>query len=351
MRRGLLSLSSRTAGFALAAALWAPLARADGAPAAPCEPPSKPWTPPAPCESPSRPWTPPAPCPSPCPAPWWEDTRYHGTWATVTVEHGFDADLQSTRGSLSFTRGGLALEWDYPVASKWSTLGALYVEEDVHDFSDPDAIVAGTGRLFEEGRRVRFEPQLRYVGCSGWGVSAGPIVQSSGVPGAKFEDTVTWGGKASVRIPLGGSTAIDLGVSVETQLETSPSVWPVFDFESASSKSRFHLGYLRTGVGSTGIRASYDLTPTFAVSALGRLEYRAWRLAEDDRVPGGVFRQARSAPGLGVMWNPSSCVSLSGEAWWTIGDGIRIDDRSGHRVTDFGVGAALELGLTLSVRF
>ena len=331
VRRALLSVCSRTAGFALAAALWAPLARADDAP--------------------SRPWSPPPPCPSPCPGPWWEDTRAHGSWATLTVERGFPADLRGDRGSLSFVRGGVALEWNYPVASKWSFKGAFYAEEDLHDFTDPDSIVAGTGRLFEEARRVRIEPQARYVACSGWGVSFGPIAQTAGAPGADFADTLTWGGQASVRIPLGGSTAIDLGLSYETQLEAAASLWPVLDFESASSSGRFHLGYLRTGIASTGLRASYDVTPTLAVSLLGRLEGRSWRLAEDDRVPSGVFRQSRVAPGLGVGWNPNTCLSLSVEAWWPLWDSIRIDDRRGDRVTDFGVDPAAVLGVTLSVRF
>jgi hypothetical protein len=285
------------------------------------------------------------------PCPWWEERRAHGGWATLTGEGGFEADLHGGRGTLSFWRAGFCLEWNQPVASKWAFRGVLYGETDSHDFGDPDAVVAGTGRLFEDAYRVRVEPQASFRDCNGWGFNTGPIVQSAGVPGAEFEDTLTYGGQASVRIPLGGRSAVTLGASVETQLEGSATVWPVFDLETSGTGGRFHVGYLRSGIGSTGIRAAYDVTPRFAVSLMGRLEGRSWRLAEDDRVPGGVFRQSRLAPGLGVMWSPNTCVSLSAEAWLPISDSIRIDDRDGDRVTDFGVDPAPILGLTLSIRF
>lgn len=281
---------------------------------------------------------------------WWQNCPTHEAYVTVTGERGFAADLHGDRGTFSLWRAGVGVEGRFPIGLRWSLAPALHLEQDAYRFSDPDAIVAGSGRLLEDATFARLGLFATFRGASGWGFGAGPIVQSAGVPGARFEDTLTYGGGAGVRIPLGGDSSLLLGASIETTLEGSPTYFPLIDLQG-SGTGRFHLDYLRSGISTAGIRAAYDVTPKLTVGVLGRSDGRAWRLAEDDRVPGGVFRNARLAAGLDLSWRPSACVTLTATGWLNVQDSIRIDDRRGDDVTDFGADPSPMIGLSVSIRF
>lgn len=285
---------------------------------------------------------------------WWEDPpAFERVFrVTATGERGIPADLDGRRGRLGLWRAGVGVEATVPLNRCWTLGWTLHLEESSYRFSDADAVVAGPGRLMEEGIFARFTPTLEYRWPSGWGVRAGPIVQSAGATGARFEDTLTWGGQASVRIPLGERTALVLGASAQTTLEGALSFGPLLDFESSPpSTGRLHLEFLRSGISGTGIRVGYDVTPRLSVGFLARYDRRDFRLADDDRVPGGVFRNARLAPGLDLRWLARPCVQLSAAAWLNVSDSFRFDDRNGDFVTDFGAAPSPMIGLTLSVRF
>src|SRR5437660_7345526 len=114
---------------------------------------------------------------------------------TPGVEYGFPADLRGGRGRLSVFRALLGVDASVPVSDRLQLQLAFTAEDAAYHLSDPDAVVPGSGRLLDEGRLARIETMAKLDLPRGWGLAAGPIFQSAGVPGARFEKTFTWGGQ------------------------------------------------------------------------------------------------------------------------------------------------------------
>src|SRR5206468_5059627 len=160
-----------------------------------------------------------------------------------------------------------------------------------------------------EGRLARIETLAKLDLPRGWGLAAGPIFQSAGVPGARFEKTFTWGGQGSVRIPLNASTGLVLGASVETTLEDTWAVFPILDIEGMST------GSVKFDVRGTGVRAGIPLAPCLSLGLSARYDRPDWRPARGDRVPGGVFRDIRVAAGVDLEWRPRPSLAVSVGTW------------------------------------
>ena len=268
-----------------------------------------------------------------------------GVRVTPTVEYGFPADLPGERGVMSLLRAQLGVAGTVPVNRCLLLQLTFAAEVDAYDLSDPDAIVPGSGRLLDEGRYARFEPLAKLDLPRGWGLIAGPVVQSAGVPGARFEETLTWGGQASVKFPISASTSLVLGASVETKLEGSWSIFPLLDIQGIST------GSIVLGVRGTGIRAGIPLSPCLALGLSARYDRRDWRLAESDRVPEGVFRDIRIAFGVDLEWRARPSLAVSIGTWLNAYHEIRIDDRHGDPVTSFNADPSFTLATSVSISF
>jgi hypothetical protein len=286
---------------------------------------------------------PPSPACDACPP--LSDERGSSLRLAPYAEQGFPADLERDRGTIGVRRAGLLGTAAFPVASRARLRLQFGAERAFVDLSDPDEVVAGNGRLLDDALSLRLEPRLDVFVGGDWTLSAGPILGSSGALGARFEDTLTYGGTAAVRFPLGGDRTMRVGASVETALEDTLSIFPVFEIGGLST------GGLSVEGRGTGVRASLPLSPRFDVGAAARYDRRDWRLAEDDRVPGGVFRDIRVAVGLDLEWKPSRCVVLAVAAWWTVYHEVRVDERDGDRVTAFEADGSWMVSLGASVLF
>ena len=132
---------------------------------------------------------------------------------------------------------------------------------------------------------------------------------------------------------------------METTLEDSARLWPIVDIEGISS-GRFGLEAWLDEV-----RATYRFSPAFKAGLAGRWERRDFRLAEDDRVPAGVFRDYRASVGLHAAWKPSESVSVQGTLWLDAYQEVRVDDRDGDEVTRFEAEPSPALELSVTIRF
>jgi hypothetical protein len=262
-----------------------------------------------------------------------------------SFEWCFPASLPDDGGDVSAAR----LRFDVDVRSRSSsTLRARWrgaAEHSWYRIDDPAALAPGTGDLLDRATLLRFAPLLELRLASGWGADLGPIVQSTGAPGATFEDTLTYGVEASVRFPLGSRRRAGVGARLEQRLEDPAEILPVLHLEGGGV-GRWSLESL-----GTGVRLAYAPSPCWAVGASVRRDRRDVRLAPGARVPEGVFRDQRWLVGADVAWRPQP----SGEArvglWRTVDHRVVVDDRDGNVVTDVDLAPSWQLGVALTFEF
>jgi hypothetical protein len=263
------------------------------------------------------------------------------------AEHGFDAELRGERGALAVERLGLIGATAVPVSARTRLRLQYSAERAWYDLSDPDDVVAGEGRLLADAAWYRFEPKADIDLSRSLTLTVGPILGSSGALGARFEDTLTYGALGAVRFPIGGGRTLRVGAAYETVLEDRASIFPVFEIGGLGKGS----GGLSIEGRGTGVRAGVPLSERLTLGGAVRYDRRDWRLAEADRVPGGVFRDIRLALGADLEWKPRDNVVLAVAAWVTVYHALAVDDRRGERVTDFEADTSLMVSVGFSVEF
>jgi hypothetical protein len=262
----------------------------------------------------------------------------------VIVERGFPARLSEDRGTLAVSRGDLWFNGRVPTGNHHLLRWKALAEQAHYRFSDPDAVVPGTGVLLDGARVLRLAPVLERRFYGGWGLAAGPIVQSAGADGADFARTLTWGGQASARIPLRSKAGLVVGAAIEGHLEGPPTYWPILGIEGTDP------GRVTIDWRPNGVRVGYALVPSLSVGVAGRYDRRDIRLATDARVPSGVFRDRRWALGADVAWKPGSCFEAYASVWRNIVHDVVIGDRDGSPVAELDADDSWQVGLTISVR-
>jgi hypothetical protein len=260
------------------------------------------------------------------------------------AEHGFPADLSKERGRLAVERLGTLGMATLPVSRVLRVKAAFALERADYDLSDPDAVVPGPGRLLEDAFQARVEPSAEVRLGGEWRVALGGILVTQGALGARFEDTTTHGVFGSVRFPL-GTRVVRLGGGIETNLDDP---WTLFPIVSLSGTSAGKWSLEARGF---GVRLGYAANDRVGFGVAGRYDRRDWRLAESDRVPGGVFRDFRVAVGADFEWKPSCDVTIAVAGWWTLDHRVQVDDRDGDTVTRMDADPSFMVSLGLVVRF
>ncbi|HVG93871.1 MAG TPA: hypothetical protein VND21_05455, partial [Planctomycetota bacterium] len=135
------------------------------------------------------------------------------------VRRDFDADLEGDRGRLDVWRATFDLEGAVPVSSRITLRVTGGVLRSRYDFSDPDAIVPGDGRLLEDTTEVRLLPGLAWEATPTWQFFVSGWFGSGWVPGADPMDGL-WGGagvavRRAVDLPF-GLTSVTIGAGWRT---------------------------------------------------------------------------------------------------------------------------------------
>ena len=265
--------------------------------------------------------------------------------ADVTGERSLPAAFPDARGTLVVTR--VNGSFDGRVALNASTLlqPRAVAEATWYRFSDVDRVVPGTGPLIDHARLARIAPMVERRFYGGWGLGAGPILQTAGASGADVSETLTWGMEAYARIPLRSRAGLRIGASFETRLDDSIEWWPVLAIEGAEP------GRLSVEGRGSGLRVGYAFTPTLSLGLDGRYDRRDFRLAPDSRVPDGVWRDRRWAVGADVSWKPRPCVEVYGTVWRNLFHDVSVGDRDGRTLLEASMRPSWQFGLTVSLQF
>lgn len=265
----------------------------------------------------------------------------------------FDADLEGERGRLALLRASLDVEGAVPVTPRLALRLAGGVLRSRYDFSDPDAIVAGDGRLVEDTTEVRLLPGIAWEATPSLQVLASGWFGSGWAPGADPTDGLWVGGGLAVRHAIDGPfglTSVTLGAGWRTSLEAGGYWVPILSFGGVGRGGKDGgAGGFRVALRGAGVGVVYGLSDRFGIGVSVGYDRHEYRLAGSDRVEDGVFRDLRIPVTLDVDWRPTPRVTLTASLGVNVYTEMEIDDEDGDRVSRFTAGPSLVAGLHASV--
>jgi hypothetical protein len=217
------------------------------------------------------------------------------------------------------------------------------------DFSDPDALVPGTGDLGGPVAGFRLGALVSWSVRDSFGVTLGPTLRAYAAEGADLADALAPGFVAAVRVRLGGERDVFLGVSAVDQLETGLSLTPVLGLGGVGDDA----GTSRWSAEARGpgVTIWYRLTGRLAAGFSAGYERRDVRLAPDDRLPDGVLREQRVPLALELAYRRRERLTVglaAGVSAWTR---ITFLDRDGERVERVEADLAPFVQLALDLRW
>jgi hypothetical protein len=231
-----------------------------------------------------------------------------GTRFTLDALHQFGTEVGAGLGDYTSTRASAELRVARNVSRRLQLNVEALFERGTYAFDDDAAVLpVGTGSLGGSYTALRIAAGGSWSLSRSFGVTFGGSLRSYWMDGADVEDGLQPGVIGAVRVRLFGKTDLLVGASITTGLEGDPSFLPVFGLSGfdTGKDSRW-----RVEARGPGLAVTYNVTPRLWVGASGGYERRDIRLADDDRLPGGVLRERRLPVGLEIGWQPRSCSSI-----------------------------------------
>ena len=186
-----------------------------------------------------------------------------------------------------------------------------------------------------------------------WSAFVIPTVRFQGESDARFADALSGGGFIGVSYRLHDRLTLGPGFGAVTQLEDSPSYFPllIIDWKIAEKWS-FNTG---RGLGATlgpGFVLAYQPVDYWTFGIGARYERFRFRLNDERAVaPNGVGEDRSQPVFLTAVYSPNPGMSLSIIGGVQTGGELRIDDRNGDRIADSDYDTGGFAGFTVRFRF
>jgi hypothetical protein len=198
----------------------------------------------------------------------------------------------------------------------------------------------------------RISAPMRWGFNKRWTLFVLPTVRTALEDGAALKDSFMGGGFAGFTYRFGDRLTIGPGIGVITEIEDTPTVFPVLLIDWKISE-RFSLSTGR-GMGATmgpGLVLSCKASKKWTVSLGGRIEKLRFRLNSNGPSPGGVGEDRSFPLFAGVTWRflPMGRISLAGGV--ELGEEHRLFDPQGNLLAKEYYDPAGFVGLSFSMRF
>jgi len=253
-------------------------------------------------------------------------------------------------GDMSTGRALISAALGRVFAGRWRVSAALGYGEDHYDFSGS----SGFGGLdpWDRIREVRFSVPLQYFANDDWTVYAIPALRFNAESGASLSDGSNGGLLAGAAYTFSDTLSIGPGFGVFSEIEDSPSFFPVLliDWSITDTLS------LETGGGfaasrGPGLQLKWQYSRRWQFALGGRYEKTRFRLDGSGPAPDGVG-QDKAFPLFALAefaLSSDATLSLIGGA--ELGAELRLEDKSGDRISGSDLSTAPFFGATLKMRF
>lgn len=203
-------------------------------------------------------------------------------------------------------------------------------------------------KIFEHIQEIRLSAQLRTPLSARWSSQVFGAVTSSFESGAAVEEALN--GIAALGLVyrmsdrlssgFGGLLLQPLGSQAATVVPIVLLDWQITERLALRSRRAITLSYL--------IDARRRLSVAGVASFFGRKQFR---LNATGPVPGGVVGIRGFEVGGRLTWRAETGLTLNATVEAVLGQGLRLEDRTGRELADVDLGDAVRLGLAVSYRF
>lgn len=268
--------------------------------------------------------------------------------ATLSLggEYGTSANFKDAPGDVSVARSEAKLNLTFPAGERGRVNVGLASEASFYNFDGATAFAPGFTEPWDDAfrHRLRFLYSRRASLHVAWFLSG--YVSVAGEAGAKFQDSVTYGGYAGVNYLISDTLTLGLGVFASTQLEDDPTVFPFLtvDWEIVPGLTLSNTAEQGPG-GQLAWKPFEDWT--FVIG--GEYAAREFRLDGDGAQPRGVGQDRRIRAYLGASWAATSQVTLSGRFGIDFHQEYELQSPAGNEVSQ--VDADPSAFLSLEVKF
>lgn len=260
----------------------------------------------------------------------------------------FKADLDDSPGEMAVYRAGLGLEVRVPVGERAQLTTLFFGERSWYDFEDATGLVPGTDDPVDDTYRLVVRPLLSYQIDEQWGVFGALSVAAAAEDGAELSDAVTIAGFGGARYAFSESLSMSFGAGAASRLEDSTQFIPIIGVDwEINETTRLST----TGVEGIGVRLTHGFAEHLAVIVQGGYESREFRLADDNALSEGVFRDRRVPIGAGLKYSPTKDVAIELMGGVVAWQELRFDDSVGNEVSEVNADPAPFIRFMLRIYF
>jgi len=223
-------------------------------------------------------------------------------------------------------------------------------DREVYGFSGPTDLSGSDP--WENINTVRFGVPVRWGLNERWTLFVIPTARWNAEDGADWGEALSGGGFAGFSYKFSEKLTIGPGFGAITQLEDTPSYFPVIIVDwSITEKLKLETG---RGLGASqgpGLMLSYVFDESWTLSAGGRYEKFRFRLNETGATPNGIGEDKGVPVYVGVRyrWSPKGSVTLLGGV--DLSGELELSNALGETIASSDYDPAPFVGLSIDLRF
>ncbi|MFB3925145.1 MAG: DUF6268 family outer membrane beta-barrel protein [Syntrophales bacterium] len=269
-------------------------------------------------------------------------------FASASSSYQFKAGMDGG-GGVSISRYGVdAGSWK-PLTDKTGIGARMSYFREEYDFSGTNGFPVQ--KPWGQINHLGFVMRLGYKLTDQWNIGFGPVIQAAGEDGAKFGDSLMYGGIVSAVYRVNPDLMIGLGTGVFYRLEETrafPSLivsWKITD--------RLRLGNsYRLGVaGPAGFELSCKLDENWETAAGGGHRSSRFRLDKNGSTPGGIGENRSWPLYIRLSRKLGSALHLDLYGGAAFGGEMKLQDSNGNGIRSIDYNTAPFLGFNLGAVF
>jgi hypothetical protein len=226
---------------------------------------------------------------------------------------------------------------------------SLKYQFDNYEFSGLNAFYVP--KPWKEVQHAGISVPIFYSLNDKWDFILIPQGQFSGEFGARFGDSLVYGGGVAVRYTFGPNVRLGVGVAAYYYLE-EPRVFPFF-IVNLNLTDRFTLNnpFRLSPAGPAGLVLSYKLNQKWNVGIGGTVRFSRFRLDYDGPLPNGIGAYTSIPLFARLAYKPSPDITVALYGGLSVYNRLRVEDRHGDELYESGQDVAPLLGGSISGKF
>lgn len=268
--------------------------------------------------------------------------------ASVSSSYQFKSNLDGG-GDVSISHYAVGVGSEKSLSDKVGLGVRMNYEREEYNFSNTNGLVVHNP--WSQINRLGLSMRLGYKLTDQWSIGGGPVVQYAGESGAKFGDSLMYGGIVSAVYRANPNLTIGFGAGVFYRLEETrvfPSLiasWRITD--------RLRLGnsYRLGATGPAGLELSYKVDENWEMAAGGGRRLSRFRLEKDGSTPGGIGENSNWPVYARLSRKLGSALHLDLFGGAAFGGQMKLQDSSGNDIQSIDYQTTTFFGCNLRAGF